>query len=65
VPVLPVYFNYRRKVMGFLPLIALDLDTDEGVTETRQLLERHGARKPTCRVAGERRGAFPSPGQIG
>jgi len=47
VPILPVYFNYQRKVMGFLPLIASDLNTDEGVARTRQLLERHGARKPS------------------
>ena len=46
VPVLPVYFNYRRKVLGFLPLIESALDIDEGVARTRELLERHGARKP-------------------
>lgn len=46
VPILPVYFNYRRKVMGFLPLVQADLEVDEGVTAVRDLLERHGARKP-------------------
>ncbi len=46
VPILPVYFNYRRKVLGFLPLIDSGVDIDDGVASTRELLERHGARKP-------------------
>lgn len=46
VPILPVYFNYRRKVMGFLPLVHPDRDVDDGVAGVRDLLERHGARKP-------------------
>jgi 1-acyl-sn-glycerol-3-phosphate acyltransferase len=46
VPILPVYFNYRRKVMGFLPLVRPDLEVEEGVAAVRDLLERYGARKP-------------------
>jgi 1-acyl-sn-glycerol-3-phosphate acyltransferase len=45
VPILPVYFNYRRKVMGFLPLVHPDRDVDGGVAAVRDLLEHHGARK--------------------
>lgn len=46
VPVFPVYFNYRRKVIGLLPPIQPDLDTAQGVEAIRQLLQQHGARKP-------------------
>lgn len=45
VPVLPVYFNYRRKVVGFLPVIEADLEIAKGVAKTQRLLEQHGARK--------------------
>ncbi|MFN7086731.1 MAG: lysophospholipid acyltransferase family protein [Burkholderiales bacterium] len=46
VPILPVYFNYWRKIMGFLPLLQPGPDTAQGVDHVRRLLERHGARKP-------------------
>lgn len=45
VPVLPVYFNYRRKVTGFLPLLQPDAETAAGVERVRTLLEQHGARR--------------------
>lgn len=45
VPILPVYFNYRRRVTGFLPLIAPDDDVAEGVEQVRRLLHEHGARR--------------------
>lgn len=45
VPILPVYFNYRRKAIGFLPLVRPELEVEEGVAAVRELLERHGARK--------------------
>jgi len=46
VPVFPVYFNYRRKVIGLLPPIQPDLETAQGVEAIWQLLQQHGARKP-------------------
>ena len=45
VPILPVYFNYHRKVIGFLPLVQADREIDAGVAGVRELLERQGARK--------------------
>lgn len=45
VPILPVYFNYRRKVTGFLPLAAADADVVRGVESMRTELLRHGARR--------------------
>lgn len=45
VPVLPVYFNYRRRVTGFLPLVQPGEDIAAGVEQLRQLLMRHGARR--------------------
>lgn len=45
VPILPVYLNYQRKVIGFLPLVHADREVDQGVAAVRDLLERHGARK--------------------
>lgn len=44
VPILPVYFNYRRKVIGFLPLLQPVAGVESGVTQVRELLLRHGAR---------------------
>lgn len=46
VPVFPVYFNYRRKVIGLLAPIQPDLETIQGVEAVRKLLGQHGARKP-------------------
>lgn len=46
VPIFPVYFNYRRKVIGFLPPVQPDREPAEGVEAIRQLLEAHGSRKP-------------------
>ncbi|MDP1716915.1 MAG: 1-acyl-sn-glycerol-3-phosphate acyltransferase [Burkholderiales bacterium] len=46
VPIFPVYFNYRRKVIGFLPPVPADKEPAEGVEAIRRLLERHGSRKP-------------------
>jgi 1-acyl-sn-glycerol-3-phosphate acyltransferase len=45
-PILPVYFNYPRKVVGFLPLVEPELDTAQGVAKIRELLEHRGGRKP-------------------
>ena len=45
VPILPVYFNHRRRVIGFLPLMMPVADTDEGVAQVRDLLMQHGARR--------------------
>lgn len=44
VPILPVYFNYRRRVIGFLPLLQPVAGVESGVTQVRELLLRHGAR---------------------
>lgn len=52
VPVFPVYFNYRRKVIGLLAPIQPDLETAQGVEAIRQLLEQHGARKSAAGVKG-------------
>jgi 1-acyl-sn-glycerol-3-phosphate acyltransferase len=45
VPILPVYFNYRRRVTGFLPLVQTGDDIEEGVEQLRQSLVRCGARR--------------------
>lgn len=45
VPILPVYFNYRRRVTGFLPLVQPGDDVAAGVEQVRQLLRQHGARR--------------------
>jgi 1-acyl-sn-glycerol-3-phosphate acyltransferase len=45
VPILPVYFNYRRRVTGFLPLIQPGEDIAAGVAQVRALLQQHGARR--------------------
>lgn len=45
VPILPVYFNYRRRVTGFLPLLQTGDDMAAGVEAVRQQLEQHGARR--------------------
>jgi 1-acyl-sn-glycerol-3-phosphate acyltransferase len=46
VPIIPVYLNYRRKVVGFLAPIQPDMETAQGVAAIRQLLEQRGARRP-------------------
>lgn len=45
VPILPVYFNYRRRTTGFLPLVRTGDDVAAGVEAVRQLLQQHGARR--------------------
>lgn len=45
VPILPVYFNYRRRATGFLPLMQPGDDIAAGVAEVRALLQQHGARR--------------------
>ncbi len=45
VPILPVYFNYRRRVTGFLPLVQPGDDIAAGVAQVRALLQQHGARR--------------------
>lgn len=45
VPILPVYFNYRRRVTGFLPLMQPGDDVAAGVEQLRLLLQQHGARR--------------------
>lgn len=45
VPILPVYFNYRRRVTGFLPLVQPGEDVVAGVAQVRELLQRCGARR--------------------
>lgn len=45
VPILPVYFNYRRRVTGFLPLVRPCEDVAAGVEQLRLLLQQHGARR--------------------
>lgn len=44
-PILPVYFNHARRVIGFLPLVQPDAATEAGVAQIRDLLLQHGARK--------------------
>lgn len=46
VPIVPVYFNHERRVIGFLPPVLPIGDIDQGVAELRELLLLHGARKP-------------------
>lgn len=45
VPVLPVYFNHRRRITGFLPPVMPDEDVVAGVGRVRALLLLHGARR--------------------
>lgn len=45
VPILPVYFNYQRRVTGFLPLVQPGDDVAAGVEQVRLLLEQHGRRR--------------------
>ncbi len=45
VPILPVYFNYRRRVTGFLPLVEAGENVSEGVDQVRRMLHQHGARR--------------------
>ncbi len=45
VPVLPVYFNYRRRVTGFLPPLKPGEDIAAGVEKIRELLMTQGERR--------------------
>ncbi|MGE0557875.1 MAG: 1-acyl-sn-glycerol-3-phosphate acyltransferase [Burkholderiales bacterium] len=45
VPILPVYFNHRRRVIGFLPLIEPVSDAAAGIGQVRDQLLLHGARR--------------------
>ena len=45
VPIVPVYLDYRRRVIGILPPRAALLPVDEGVTAIRQLLLAQGRRR--------------------
>jgi len=45
VPIVPVYFDYRRRVIGILPPRAALLPVDEGVAAIRDLLLAHGKRR--------------------
>lgn len=45
VPILPVYFNHQRRVIGFLPLMEPQADLEAGMEEVRELLLKHGARR--------------------
>lgn len=49
VPILPVYFNHRRRVIGFLPLMMPGEDVDAGVAQVRSLLMQHGERRDSVR----------------
>jgi 1-acyl-sn-glycerol-3-phosphate acyltransferase len=45
VPVLPVFIDYRRRVIGLLPPFAPDRPVDEGVAAIRAQLLAHGCRR--------------------
>ena len=45
VPIVPVYLDYRRRVIGILPPRAALLPVDEGVAAIRQLLLTRGRRR--------------------
>jgi len=45
VPILPVYCNYGRRLIGFLPQVQPGDDVAAGVEAARQQLQRHGARR--------------------
>ncbi len=45
VPVLPVFLDYRRRVIGILPPVETDLPLDEGVARVRAQLLAHGCRR--------------------
>lgn len=45
VPIMPVYFNYRQRVTGFLPLVEPGDDIAAGVAQVRDLLQQHGVRR--------------------
>jgi len=53
VPIIPVFLNYERKVMGFLDPIGAEGDVQHGVAAIREGLQRRGARRR--RNAGEAR----------
>lgn len=49
VPILPVYFNYRRRVLGFLPLQQPHADAATGVETVRRALLSKGERRDASR----------------
>lgn len=49
VPILPVYFNYRRRVLGFLPLQQPRADAAAGVDAVRRMLLSKGERRDAAR----------------
>jgi 1-acyl-sn-glycerol-3-phosphate acyltransferase len=49
VPILPVYFNYRRRVLGFLPPLPPQTRIEEGVAAVRALLLALGERRDAVR----------------
>jgi 1-acyl-sn-glycerol-3-phosphate acyltransferase len=52
VPILPVFIDYRRKVIGILPPLLPREPVDEGVAVVRTLLLGHGCRREAARTAG-------------
>jgi len=51
VPILPVYFNHQRRVIGFLPLMMPVADAEAGIMQVRDLLLKHGARREQAAVS--------------
>ncbi|MCZ7561719.1 MAG: 1-acyl-sn-glycerol-3-phosphate acyltransferase [Burkholderiaceae bacterium] len=45
VPIVPVYLDYRRRVIGILAPCAASLPVDEGVAQIRERLLAHGRRR--------------------
>ena len=45
VPILPVFLNYKAKVLGFLPPVYPNTLLEDGVAAIRDLLAGHGARR--------------------
>ena len=49
VPILPVYIDYRQRVIGILPVIIADAPVDEGVARVRALINARGCRRDARR----------------
>lgn len=49
VPLTPVYIDYRRRRIGFLPPVSTTQDVDAGVGQIRQVLHEHGVRRDEAR----------------
>ncbi len=45
VPILPLFLNYQSKVLGFLPPVFPEADTQQGVAAIQELLNQYGNRK--------------------